>query len=210
MRPMKSSLLFALVVVLASVSLLAFSAPAYADRLEVLPTDHDFGDVEVGTTVTTIIIMTNINGSAVTVERIEFQAGGSADFSVANAPDVPFSLIPGEGAEVEVAFTPSADGYVSAALEIESTDWSNPIQTVSFGGVGVFVQPSVTIEDRLAFFDASVAAGTIDGTGPTDQARMNHLKVFRSILLLAADAIDDGKTELACQVLERSYLPSDG
>ena len=117
------------------------NALANPDTLEVLPTDHDFGDVEVGTTASTIVSMTNINGSDVQVFGLGFQAGGSADFSVVNAPPVPFIVIPGETVEVEVAFAPSAAGYVSAVLQIESTDSLNPVHEVFLGGVEVKAQP---------------------------------------------------------------------
>ncbi len=196
MKPMKSRL--------------AFSAPAYAHTLEVLPTDHDFGDVEVGTTVSTIVTMTNIDGSDVNVFGLGFEAGGSADYSLANASPLPFIVVPGEAVEVEVAFSPSAAGYVTAVPEIGSTGSLNPVHEVFIGGVGVDTQPSATIEDVLGFFDAGVEAGTIVGTGPNDQAKMSHQRVFRSILQRAAEAIDDGKTESACQGLERSCLRSDG
>ncbi|NIM11802.1 MAG: choice-of-anchor D domain-containing protein, partial [Candidatus Aminicenantes bacterium] len=114
---------------------------AYADTLEVLPIDHYFGDVEVGTKVTTIVSMTNINGSDVEVYGLGFQAGSSGDFSLANSPPVPFIVVPGETVDVEVAFSPSAAGYVTAVLEIESTDSLNPYQYVFFGGVGMDTQP---------------------------------------------------------------------
>jgi hypothetical protein len=185
--------------------------PAKADQLEVLPTQHDFGDVEVGTTVTTIVSMRNSNGSAVTVESIGFQAGGSGDFSLVNAPPTPFDLALNETVEVVVAFSPSDVGYVSAVLQIDSTDWSNPTQEVTFGGTGVAVQtPPGTIQVILDFFDASVAAGTLDGTGPSDRARIAHRKVFRFIVVAAGTLIEGGYYDRACPTLERAYIRSHG
>jgi hypothetical protein len=187
------------------------STPAQADTLEVLPTDHDFGDVEVGTTVTTIVSMTNINGSDVEVYGLGFQAGGSDDYTVANAPPLPFIVVPGQTVEVVVSFSPSADGYVTAVLQIESTDSVNPVQEVFLGGVGVGTQPEpVSMQAILDFFDASVAAGTLDGTALSEQARKAHLKVFRFILVAAGTLIDGGYYDRACPTLERAYIRSDG
>ena len=151
--------------------LLPLNTLANPDTLEVLPTDHDFGDVEVGTTVTTIVSMRNVNGRDVEVFGLGFQAGSSADYSMVDSPRVPFIVIPGETVEVEVAFSPSADGYVTAVLQVESTDSLNPVHEVFLCGVGVDTQPEpVTIQAILDFFDASIVAGTLDGIGPTYHA----------------------------------------
>jgi len=190
---------------------LSAPAQAYADTLEVLPTDHDFGDVEVGTKVTTIISMTNINGSDVEVYGLGFQAGGSADFILADSPPVPFIVVPGETVEVEVTFTPSAAGYVTAVLEIESTDSLTPVHEVFLGGVGVEVQPpSWSIQDILDFFDASVKAGTLDGRGQRDRVKRARLRAFRFLLVGAGTLIEGGYMGWACFTLERAYLRSDG
>jgi len=187
------------------------SSPAHADTLEVLPTDHDFGDVEVGTTVTTIVSMTNINGSNVEVFGLGFQAGGSDAFSVANAPPLPFIVVPGQTVEVHVAFTPSAAGYVTAVLQIESTDSLNPLQKVFLGGVGVGVQPPpVSIQAILEFFDASVEAGTLDGTGTVPWLREWRLYRMRNMIERAGYFIDHGWIGLACWQLESIYNRCDG
>ena len=191
----------------------SLTAPALAnpDTLEVLPMDHDFGDVELGTTVTTIISMTNINGSDVKVDGLGFQAGGSADFSLPNSPPVPFIVVPGDTVEVEVAFSPSAAGYVTAVLQIESTDSLNPVHEVFLGGLGVDTQPEpVTIQAILDFCDASIEAGTLDGTGPSDRARRAKRKVFRFILVAAGTLIEGGYYGWACRVAERGFIRSDG
>jgi hypothetical protein len=192
---------------------LAFPLNALAnpDTLEVLPTDHDFGDVEVGTTASTLVSMTNINGSPVEVYGLAFQAGGSDAYSMVDAPPLPFILLPGESVDVEVAFAPPAAGYFSAVLQVESTDSLNPLQEVFFGGVGVDTQPDpVTIQAILEFYDAGVAAGTIDGNGPSDRSQRAKRKVFRFILVAAGTLIEGGYYGWACHVLERAFIRSDG
>jgi len=92
--------------------ILPLNTLANPDTLEVFPIYHDFGDVEVGTTVTTIITMTNMNGSVVGVDGLGFQAGGSDSFSLTNAPSVPFTVGLGQTVYVEVVFSPSAGGYL--------------------------------------------------------------------------------------------------
>jgi hypothetical protein len=112
------------------VFIFSLTAAAYADTLEVIPSDYDFGEVEVGTSSTAIISLSNINGSNVTIYGIEFQAGSSGDFTHVNTPPVPFDIAPSETFELEVGFCPSSEGYVAAILEIDSSDTSNPTQEV--------------------------------------------------------------------------------
>ncbi len=203
----KFSLILTVLVILAFVGVVT---PALADTLEVLPTDHDFGDVEVGTTVTVIISMTNINGSDVEVYGLGFQAGGSADFSLVSSPPVPFIIVPGETVEVEVAFSPSAAGYVTAILEIESTDSLTPVHEVFFGGVGVATQPNpVTIQTILDFFDDSVEAGTLEGRGRPQLAKF-RLCVMRWLLETAGELIEQDRDRAARFMLQRAWLRSDG
>ena len=73
------------------------------DVLEVLPNDYDFGDVQVGTTVTTIVSLTNIDGSDVEV------LGAHEQFHVLDGP-----------VDVKVAGEPALfGGKVAAALQTD-------------------------------------------------------------------------------------------
>jgi hypothetical protein len=165
--------------------------------------------------VTTIVSMTNINGSDVEVYGIGFQEGSSGDFSVVNLPEAPseenpLSIVPGETVEVEVAFVPSAAGYVTAVLQIESSDSLNPLQEVVLGGVGVDTHEPVTIQAILDFYDASVAAGTLDGTGANDRVKIFRLRSFRCLLVAAGHLIEGGHYGLACFLIDRAFIRSDG
>ncbi len=188
-----------------------FEASANPGHLEIIPLEHDFGDVEIGNTVTTIISLTNMNGAAITVDRIEFQAGSNADFSLGDPPATPFAIPSNVTAEVEVVFSPSAAGHVSAVLEIESDDPVSPLQEVVLAGVGISVQPPpVSIQGILDFFDASVEAGTLDGWGQRPRSKKARLRVFRFRLVAASRLIEAGYDGLACHRLERAWLRSDG
>ncbi|UCF15012.1 MAG: choice-of-anchor D domain-containing protein [Phycisphaerales bacterium] len=207
----KSDLISTSLMIMIFMLWLSVPTTAYADTLEVLPTDHDFGDVEVGTTATTIVSMTNINGSNVQVFGLGFQAGGSDAFSMVNAPPVPFIVVPGQTVEVKVAFAPSAAGYVSAVLQIESTDSLTPVHEVFLSGVGVDTQPEpVTIQAILDFFDASVAAGTIQGRGHRPRLKRIRLMSMRGMLVAAGKFIETERIGVARRVLKRAYKRCDG
>lgn len=187
--------------------LLVFPLSAWADPvIEVIPLDHDFGDVQVGAATTAIITVSNINGHELEIYSVALQ--GSGAFSITMFPDSIVS--PGMTTGVEVTFTPSAVGYVSAVLEIESNDMGSPIVSVSLAGMGVADEPppSATVADILAFFDASVADGTLVGNGPGKSAD-GRKRALRNIIEAAGDLIEDGAIEDACRQLQDAYNRCD-
>ena len=199
-----------LVLILAVLTTPALAGP----YIEVSPNSQNFGEVEVGTAATAIITVTNIGDHPLVIDDIGFQAGSSADFSI-TIPTLPMVIGPVNGMiywmEVEVAFTPSAAGYSAAVLEIYSNDPMNPVVSVNLGGVGVGPQQQpVTIEDVLAFFDASVEAGRLTGTGKMPVTFEPHLNNFKRMLLLVGKHIDEGNVAAACNLLEWAYVRSDG
>ena len=183
---------------------------ALFQALDITPAVHDFGEVAVGNTVTTIILLTNFNGHAIIVSSVAFQDVSDPDFILRNVPELPFTILPMGTAEVEVVFSPSAEVSHVAVLEILSNDPENPHQQVVLAGVGISAQPPVSIQDILAFFDASVEAGTLDGRGQRPQSKKARLRVFRFHLVAASRLIDAGRDGLACHRLEHAYLRSDG
>lgn len=66
-----------------------------------------------------------------------------------------------------------------------------------------------TINSVLTFFDQSVANGLIAGEGPGKSAD-NRLNAFRNMLETAADLINVGDYEGACQQLASCYKKCDG
>jgi hypothetical protein len=190
---------------------LSVTAPAYAaPEILVTPMEYDFGMVEVNTSATTIILVSNIGGHDLEVTGISLS--GSIDFTIISMPTLPAIIPPPNGhvrsIEVEVSYTPAALGYTSALLEITS---NVPAVQVTLGGEGIDDgQTPMTIEDILAFFDAGVEAGTIQGTGPNENARNSHLKVFEWRLLLVAFFLDKGSDRVACILLWNAYGRSDG
>jgi hypothetical protein len=176
---------------------IAFPLTAAA-QLEVLPKTHDFGNVEVSTPADTLVTVMNLGPQEVSLEAA---ISGSADFSITSS--VPASIGPGSIVDIQVAFAPSAAGYSEADLLI------NGVASCWLGGMGVAVEPppSPTVEDILAFFDASVADGTLFGEGPGKSAD-GRRGALRNKIKAAGDILDDG--EDACQQLLDAYQRCDG
>jgi hypothetical protein len=187
--------------------LLAFPLIALGDPyIEVVPLDHDFGDVQVGSSSTTIVTISNINGHD--LEIYEVSLSGSADFAISMEPDPVVSS--GMSTGVEVSFTPSATGYVTAILDIESNDMGSPIVTVSLAGMGVAEEPPpLAVEDILAFFDASLADGTLYGSGPGTSAD-GRRRALRNKIKAAGDLFEGGDLDGACNQLLSAYRRCDG
>jgi len=178
--------------------------------LEVSPTEHDFGNVEVDTSATTIVTISNVGGHDLVVTGISLS--GSGDFVITSLPTLPAIIPPPNGTvksiDVEVTYTPAELGYTSAVLEITS---NVPVVQVALGGEGIDGGPTpVTIANIIAFFDQSVEDGTLDGRGPCDRAKWAQRRAFRFLLVAAGSLIEGGYYDWACFALERAYIRSDG
>ena len=106
--------------------------------------------------------------------------------------------------ELEITYTPSAAGYAAAGLEVSSNDPVRPLVTVELSG-GV----APTIEDVLAEFDASVADGSLVGSGPGGSAD-GRLGALRNMIAAAAAYLDQGEDALAVAQLEAVLERCDG
>jgi hypothetical protein len=73
---------------------LSASAQA-APGLEVVPTEHNFGDVQLGSSSSTIITITNNELEPYFIDTVGLASGGSADFSILSAPALGTELLPG-------------------------------------------------------------------------------------------------------------------
>jgi hypothetical protein len=170
--------------------------------IDVNPLVYDFGDVEVGTSEIMIVTIANVGAGDLEVNSISFGSGSSDDFSITAAPSIPVLLDPGLSIDVEINFAPDAIGPSTAVLVINSNDPYQGVVEVELSGEGITVEPppSVTVEEILAFFDASVADGILSGDGPGKSAD-GRRKALRNMIEAAGDLIDDGYIVEACQQL---------
>jgi len=184
---------------------------SYADpNIVVSPSSNNFGKVEIGTTSTAVITISNMDGHTLIIYSILFQGGSSSDFSLSSAPILPIIISPGTSFIVDIEFSPTSEGFTSAILEINSNDPESPTVTVPLNGEGVTQEtPPVSIADILAFFDASIADGTLVGEGPGYSAT-GRLHALRNMIEAAGELIEDGLIEEAYQQLIDAYYRCDG
>jgi hypothetical protein len=206
----KSNVMFLAFLILLFISFLSLYAPAYANPgLEVVPLQHDFGDVSIGSSSTSIITISNLWWGDLTINEFSVQPGSSPDFSITSESPTGSVIHSGMSLYVEVTYTPSSVGEGLASIEI---DWSNGetgVEHVNLSGIGVESQPPpVTIEDILAFFDESLANGTLVGNGSGNSA-VHKLNALRNMLLEISRLIDEGEYEGACHQLYSAYKHCD-
>jgi len=186
--------------------MLALHTLAYTGDLAVSATEHNFGEVELGSSSTTMITLMNLGGRTLSVD-IFFQAVSSPDFSIASAP--PAEIAPGDIVDLHVTYAPSTLGEAFARLVIEWSDGESGVEYVDLAGVGVEPSAGVTVEDILDFIDQSVIEGTLEGRG-RGRAALARLFVFRKSLKTAGKFIERGRIRAACGLLWVAYRRSDG
>jgi ELWxxDGT repeat protein len=179
--------------------------------IEVSPLAYSFGDVEVGSSSTLVITISNVGTVNLTVNYFSPQSGWDYAFSIASAPEVPFILAPLSTVDLAVTYTPSATGSISSVLEISSNDPDEPLVQVDLSGTGIEeeIPPLEQISDILDFIDDSVASDTLAGDGPGNSAE-HRLNALINMIEAAGDLIQQGDIEAACQQLLDAYRKTDG
>lgn len=108
-----------------------------AEDAEVYPKQFDFGNLEVGSTETTSVRISNISGSNVDYLSVAFYGDTCGVFSVVTSP-VPASIPEGITVEIKVDYSPSSIEQCSADFHIftDSSPGASSI-IVTFSGAGV-------------------------------------------------------------------------
>ncbi|HUW18724.1 MAG TPA: choice-of-anchor D domain-containing protein [Sedimentisphaerales bacterium] len=182
-----------------------------APDIDVLPLDYSFGDVEVGSSATAMVTVSNVGNGNLTLSDITFQAGGSDDFSVSAGPPLPAVVEPDAVIDIEVTYSPSVPGLWLAVLEIFSDDPDEGLVEVQLNGSGVpgELTPSEQIAETIDFFDDSAAEGTLVGDGP-GQSGENRMNALKNMIEAVQVLIDGGSFRAACGQLSAVYAKTDG
>jgi len=158
--------------------LLFWLAPAcvWAQQLHCDPCSHNFGKVQIGSSTSYSIELSNTGSKTL---RIASKSRQGSAFSFGTFP-LPVKLQPGASIELPVVFTPTAKGYASGTLTLASNDPKSPLNmkvqgtgfypselgvtpsTLTFGNVTVGSSASLQ-----ATLTASNAAVTISSDGST-------------------------------------------
>ncbi len=185
-------------------------------------TGYDFGLVEVGSTKTTAISITNLDEDGYIVISLKFANTDCSDFSVGSSPG--FIEIPPNGTvEVVVSFTPSTIGTCSDTLRIYAgKDFPSPLNPYAetFTGTGIEAKselpmpfdinrPYLTqIEEIKSFMQTNVENENLKGAGKGKWAD-KRLKALNKMLIITSHFIENGYLEAARNKLIAIYKKTD-
>jgi hypothetical protein len=165
---------FPLIVV---AGLLTWLAPPsiLAQELHCNPCSHSFGKVEVGSSSSYSIQLTNLGRKTL---HITSKSIHGSSFSLSSFP-VPVTVEPGASLELSVTFAPTAKGYSDATIGLASNAPNSPLD-VHVGGTGIFGKNA-----ELGVTPATLSFGNVAvGSSTTLQAT---LKATNAAVTISAD-----------------------
>ena len=117
-----------------------------------------FGDAEVGSTLSGIVVIQNLGTADLNVTGLSFT--GSADFALPAGAPTTYVVEPDRQVSVQVDYTPGEVGPDAGSLTVASDDPVTPSLAVSLDGNGVAASGTPTIDTTpsVAFGDVLVGA----------------------------------------------------
>jgi ribosomal protein S20 len=213
----KKTLLQILVIYIAVIAVSTFMPNT--SQAAISSTGYDFEEVEIGSSETTMVTITNLADTDAVITGIVFANTTCSDFSIPHTPDN--LTIPAKGIiEVEIGYTPSSIGTCSDTLRIyNGTPFPN---MVTFVGTGI--EPVVTKLDLFyarkqsldqiaqikSFVNESLANESLKGTGKGKRMANKREKSFYKMLVIATHMIENGNIEAAHNKLNSIYKKIDG
>jgi beta propeller repeat protein len=173
----------------------------------VAPTSLQFGGVEVGSSKSQIVTISNIGATAMSIDGVSLDPNGTDGFAVGPL-SLPAALNPGASLDASVTFAPASEGAAASVLRASTTAG---VVDLAVRGTGVPrpIPPSEQIVQLLQFFDDAVQTGTLTGSGQGNSSS-GRLNALRNMLQAASDLIQQGATAQACQQLLDVLNRTDG
>ncbi len=180
--------------------------------------NYDFGPVEVESTKTTAISITNLEDTSTTITGFVFAKLDCSDFSVVSMPES-MTIPPNGTIHVEVGYKPLALGTCSDTLRIYTG--SPAPYSVTLRGTGIeekFEQPEpfdvsrpylTQIEEIKSFMQTNVENENLKGAGKGKWAD-KRLKALNKMLIITSHLIENGYLEAARNNLIAIYKKTDG
>jgi hypothetical protein len=115
------------------------------------PTSVNFGKVNVNTSSSQKVTLTNTGNASLTVSAVSVSGTG---FFVGTVP-TPFTLGPGASQQLTVTFAPTVSGAITGSLSVTSNA-SNPNLSVPLSGTGATPGPLTATPSSLAFGNVTI------------------------------------------------------
>lgn len=195
-------------------AVLAAPLTAAAENVGIAPPDLDYGEVDLGETITLPLTISSLGPTPLMISAVEITDDPNGVFEITYIDPIPPELIAGDSIYAEVTFSADVLGTNLGTLTIVSNDREDPTMDVSL--MGEVVDPSgeptpgELMDALLAFYDAAVDDGDIDGFGHCWRAQRAHRRAFRAKLQLLSLFINWGLDRPACRLLRWLDLRTDG
>ena len=183
--------------------------------------EHDFGEVEMGTTSTVVLTITSQEEMPTTITGLVFANTSCSDFSVISRPES-MTISYNQSIDIVVGYTPSQAGTCSDTLRIYN---GSPLpNSATFTGTGIQAVEAVQevpepldltgqylmqIEGIRSFTKTSIEEGELKGRGKGKWAK-RRLKVLNKMLATTSKLIENGDTEAAYNKLAMIHKKIDG
>jgi hypothetical protein len=115
-------------------------------RIFVLPAEHDFGEVNIDTSISQTFSLTNGGTSELIVSSMALDGPNAIEFEISSISG-PFNLLLQDSLKVVIEFKPRFLGNKSATLRFESNDSQNPSFSVPLSGIGK--DPLVSVDESI-------------------------------------------------------------
>jgi hypothetical protein len=177
-------------------------------EVDLSPLSIDFGQIGIGDSATTVVTVTNLGEGTLNV--YELGLVGAPEFTL-GAVTLPLAIPTNTTADLTVTFEPTLEGMFYSELSLTTNDGDETFLAIPIAGEGVIipVPPAEQIAEILAFIDASVANGTLEGDGRGNSGN-GRLGALRNMIRAAGEDITLGDIQSACTQLDDAYDRTDG
>jgi hypothetical protein len=139
-----------------SLEFISLVGSSSASAIVLNPTSVSFGSVNVGSTATSSVAVTNASGAPVTFTSLS--ASGAYSVNAGSCPVVGSTLAAGSSCMLVVTFTPVGSGMLNGTINL-STDATQLPLTVALSGTAAFAHLQV-VPDAIAFGSIAVGASS--------------------------------------------------
>lgn len=134
-----------------AILLLPVSTPAAAQQLISSPGNLGFGTVTVGQAATSLVVLYNSGQTSVTISTVSVSG---SEFTVSGL-SLPVTVAAGQGAAMNVQFSPTATGWVGGKILVTSNA-SNAYLRLPLAGAGVTAEALTATPPSLSFGSVTV------------------------------------------------------
>lgn len=177
--------------------------------IEVSQPAVDFGQVEVDAFGEVLVTVANPGTGPLTIDSLALQQDQSLQFYTTALQQMPLVIDPNGSVEIGLLYAPAVEGPASATLVLQSDDPDEGLLEIALSGEGfVRLTCAQQIEAILAFVDASIEDGTLEGVGWGRWAKW-QLDVLENMLKTAQYLIERDRFDMAAQMLKAVQLKTD-